>query len=117
MGDSIVAVAIEYAGLVFINMRRQFHKLITEQVVIYVGKACPMDAAAFREGFYDDFFDTSTPLGRHNKALCRQLFNGDIRKRGVVEHYENGCCEGQVQTVNLMVGPGVNAIMGRKKKY
>ena len=47
---------------------------------------------------------------------CAKMFNGDIRKTGVIEHYCCGCCRSRRETYKLFLTAGIWVLFGRQVK-
>ncbi|CAK0814162.1 unnamed protein product [Prorocentrum cordatum] len=95
-----------------IAVRHNARLLRDEQVVVHVG-SCSAEATAHRERVFDLYFsDTADASLQSRAAVCRRLYNGDIRKTGVIEHYCKGCCQSRDHTVFLMRRYGVAALFG-----
>eukprot|EP00959_Pyramimonas_sp_CCMP1952_P468276 9492970-Pyramimonas_sp.AAC.1 len=95
-----------------ISVRHHARLLHDEQVVVYAGN-CPAAATAHRERVFELYFaDTTDASLQFRAAVRRKLYNGDIKKTGVIEHYCNGCCRNRDHAVFLMRRCGVAALFG-----
>eukprot|EP00959_Pyramimonas_sp_CCMP1952_P192050 4015495-Pyramimonas_sp.AAC.1 len=71
-----------------------------------------MEASSHKRAVLDLFIPGSTPNYKQRKYLMEKLFNGDIRKRGRVEHYCHGCCASYRETLGLFCNAGARALSG-----
>jgi len=81
---------------------RETRLIFREQLLVAASQACSYDAACSRLRMVSLFINTSTPKGKKQYLILDRLFNGDIRRHGVVEHYECGCCVSRDQCLHLM---------------
>ncbi|CAK0862880.1 unnamed protein product [Prorocentrum cordatum] len=108
----LVRCQMSLVGDHVIALRHEARRLHEEQVIILHG-VCPESATTHRRKIWDMYFDDPTdPTLMYRRAICQRLYNGDIRKHGVVEHYCNGCCRSPAHTVFLMRRYGVGALFG-----
>ena len=108
--------ALSLEGPPMLRVRAEARRMHTEQVVIIVGGECPLEATAHRLKVYKLYLKEDTPDEKANSALIRKLYNGDIRKVGVIERYENGCCSDPGQTLKLFRQHGCRALLRRRVK-
>ena len=95
-----------------IAVRHNARLIHDDQVVICAGY-CPAEATAHRERVFELYFgDTTDASLQFRAAVCRRLYNGDIMKTGVIEHFSNGCCQSRDHAVFLMRRYGVAALFG-----
>ena len=98
--NRIIRLALSLEGALGGCLRTEFRDLVAEQLVIYRDSDCPADATQYREDVYRAFtIRQKSPAGKYRHHVLSTLLNGDIRKRGVVEHYCRGCCKSQAETL------------------
>jgi hypothetical protein len=121
-----LTLSLQGAG-VMARLRRQMGQVISAKLVIYHGPP-PPEANEWRQGVMDLFCshqaagqaDTdereSTPAAR--RARRRRLsrapqFNGDLRRRDEVQHWEQGCCHDRADTLDKMLRIGLPCLASR----
>ena len=108
----LIRFALTTQGSNMSSLRREMRRIIREQLVVVKSGHCPADAEAHREKVYDLFMPQRTAHEKYVAGVARSLWNGDIRKRGRVEHYENGCCKSFQHTLWLMCNVGMQCLCG-----
>ena len=107
----LIGLSLSASGPVMQSIRREARAIIREQLVVIQSGVCPAPADAYRAVVYDMFIPDS-PYDKYRKQIVSKLWNGDIRARGRIEHYERGCCSSPSQTRALMRNEGLRCLMG-----
>lgn len=108
-----VRLALSVDGLVLQRLRCEVRAMLEEQLVVIHAARPPPEATAHRRAIYEMFLGKSAK-DRYRLSVLQGLFNGDVRKAGVVEHYEVGCCTSRAHTLSLMVSDGVQALFPKR---
>lgn len=107
----VIRLALSVDGMGVQRLRKELRLIIEEQLVVMYGARPKVDASRHRQGVFDLFITRSSPRERYRKNVLEGLFNGDIRKLGVVEHFEYGCCASRQHTLAQMVEEGVRCLV------
>jgi hypothetical protein len=110
LDSRIIRIQLSLKGCVRNFVKREMRHVIREQLVVVMSGAPSVDADDYRKSFYKLVLGRDVPQVAYKRAIVDKLFNGDIRKRGVIEHYERGCCASPAETLKLMVTVGVDAL-------
>ena len=113
LDSQVVRMGLSFKSGVKNNLKDEMRRVIVEQIRISVGGVNTVEADRHRKEIFDLHL-TDSPTDKWRRAVLEQLFNGDIRKHGVVEHIEVGCCSSAAETVHLMCTIGIAALLPRK---
>ena len=111
LGSRLIRLSLSMSGGARLNILRELRLILQEQLVIIHGGAPSSDATTHRNAVYNLFLDGQAPRDRFRRAVVAGLWNGDLRARGRVEHYESGCCESPSHTLQLMCNIGLKCLM------
>ncbi|CAK0810949.1 unnamed protein product [Prorocentrum cordatum] len=109
---NLVRCQMSLTGDHLLGLRHHARLLHGEQLVVKRGVP-PADATAHRDAIWKLCSDSDDPTTVYRREVVSRLYNGDIRKHGVIEHYCRGCCESPRHTLFLMRRHGVPALFGR----
>lgn len=109
-----IRMALSMDGMALNKLRDEMRSVISEQLVVKYGVVPTAEATAHRHAIYDLFIRGSSPSQVFLRSVVESLFNGDIRKEGVVEHIERGCCRSRAHTLDLMVRLAVPCLLPSK---
>lgn len=110
----LIRLALSVDGMALQALRREMRIILSEQLVVMYSARPPADASCHRKAVFDMFFVRKSPNERYKRSILEGLFNGDIRKVGVVEHFENGCCKSRKDTLDQMVKYGVMCLLPKR---
>ena len=105
-------LSLNTSGDAMQSIRREARAIIREQLVVIKSGRCTADADLYRNLVYDNFTPNDIPFCKFRGAVIRKLWNGDIRKRGRIDHYCFGCCRSFGHTVSQMCNEGIRCCMG-----
>ena len=89
----MIQAALSLDGPGWGNLLSDMRSMHDEQLVVIPNSASPADATHYRELVYHRMFFATTSKENasartmYKYTIVSRLYNGDIRKRGVVEHY------------------------------
>ena len=108
---NLIRLALSVDGAGVQRIREEVRRLLEEQLVIYYGSTPSAEATGHRMAVYDCFLKGKSPDDCYRRRVIEGLWNGDLRFRGEVQHYEVGCCASREETLNTMINEGVRCIM------
>ena len=97
----LISMALSLQGATFFLVVAQARRLVDEWAVVYLDGVCDTAATVYRLDVYRLFLGEKgkrTPGDAYHAEIVQQLWNGDIRKRGTMEHYCRGCCSSVADT-------------------
>ena len=112
----LISMALSLQGATFLLVVGQARRLVDEWSVVYIDGVCDAAATVYRLDVYRRFFGEKgrrTPGDAYHAETVQQLWNGDIRKRGTMEHYCRGCCSSVVDTKKNMK-KGIKSLLPRQ---
>ena len=74
-------------------------------------RLCRWKLARFEIAYINYTWRPSQKKRNGRPHIIRSLWNGDVRKRGVIEHAESGCCESPQHTLKLMKTVGLKCLL------
>lgn len=113
LDSRLIRLALTCQGANLQTIRREMRSILREQLVVIKSGHCSADAERFRLDMYKAHIGGTASHDLYRRHMIGSLWNGDIRKRGVVEHYEKGCCASRAETLRLMCNEGMQCILGR----
>ena len=111
--SQVVRLGLSFKGGLKAKIKTEMRLIILEQCRVMIDEV-NIEADAHRKAIYDLYLGGNTPREQWRRKVVERLFNGDIRKRDVIEHIEKGCCKSPSHTRMLMCTIGVEALMPRK---
>ena len=93
------------------DVLRAAREIIRERFVCRHNTTPSPEANSHRRSVYRRFLPGKDAKQVFRRELIERLWNGDIRNFEEVEHIEVGCCKSEVETLALMTGPGLRALM------
>ena len=85
--------------------------MITERIEIQHGGELAPDAMLFRERLIETYLSGDSADTTFRRTIIEDLFNGDLRRPGVLQHIERGCCKSALHTIVTMQRVGIRVLI------
>jgi len=109
----LILLSMSMKGLVKQHLRQAAREIIRERLTIIYASRPSVDADRHRDAVFSTFLSAGKPIDKYRKAILTSLFNGDLRKRDRIEHFERGCCSSPSQTRRMLCTAGVDCLFPR----
>lgn len=95
------------------KIRKEMREISRKKLVIHYGASPPVSSDLHRQQVWDTFVGDGTACDKYRRKVLSMLFNGDLRRRDRIDHYENGCCADPAQTMRMFETVGLTCLLPR----
>ena len=107
---NIIRVGLALRGTNLTNFKRAIREVLAEQLVVYRLGAPSAECAEHRRCVMNMFLSGKSADSQRRRHIINNLWNGDWKRVGVIEHHCVGCCANRKHTLRQMVTTGIRAL-------